>query len=81
MWDRVRPKQTRATESFAMSTHEYKPADSIDERLKAAKYLRTRAGETPPGVRRDELLRKARQAELAANVEDWLAPPDPEPPK
>jgi hypothetical protein len=52
-----------------------------DQLIQEAESLRRQAQEMPPGVRRDELLRKARQAETAAHVDDWLASPGLQPPK
>ena len=46
-----------------------------------AANLRQQAEGMPPGIRRDELLRKARQAENAANVSGWLRSPEIQPPK
>jgi hypothetical protein len=41
-----------------------------------AERLRKEARGTPPGVRRDQLLRRARQIENAANVQPGLKSPD-----
>jgi hypothetical protein len=49
--------------------------------MQEAVSLRRQAQDMPLGVRRDELLRKARQAETAAHVDDWLASPGLQPPK
>jgi hypothetical protein len=38
-----------------------------------AERLRKEARGTPPGVRRDQLLRRARQIETAFHVQEWLA--------
>jgi hypothetical protein len=35
--------------------------------------LRERAKTVPPGIKRDELLRKARQADTAAHIDEWLS--------
>jgi hypothetical protein len=40
-----------------------------------AKRLRTEAEKLPHGAERDALLRKARQAETALHVSDWLSSP------
>jgi hypothetical protein len=70
-------------ERIAMSTRRrFKQITSLKDRLnQEAESLRKQAQEMPAGVRRDELLRKARQAELAARVDDWLASPGLQPPK
>jgi hypothetical protein len=66
-----------------MSTRRrFKQVTSLKDRLiQEAESLRKQAQEMPPGIRRDELLRKARQAETAARVDDWLAAPGLQPPK
>jgi hypothetical protein len=70
-------------ERIAMTTRRrFKQITSLKERLiQEAESLRRLAQQMPPGVRRDELLRKARQAETAAKVDDWLASPGLQPPK
>lgn len=37
--------------------------------------LRKEARGTPPGVQRDQLLRRARQAETASHASEWLNSP------
>jgi hypothetical protein len=47
---------------------------SLEERLaKEATQLRKQAQGTPPGVERDLLVRKARRAETASHMTEWLA--------
>ncbi len=47
---------------------------SLEERLaKEARQLRKQAQGTPPGVERDLLVRKARRAETASHMTEWLA--------
>jgi hypothetical protein len=47
----------------------------FDERLqKAAHEARAAAEQMPLGEARDALLRKARQAETAAHLNEWLTP-------
>jgi hypothetical protein len=67
----------------AMSTRRrFKQVTSLKDRLiQEAENLRRQAQEAPPGIRRDELLMKAREAETAARVDDWLASPGLQPPK
>ena len=46
---------------------------SLDQRLETeAQRLRKEARGTPPGIERDQLIRKARQAETAAHMSEWL---------
>jgi hypothetical protein len=60
----------------------FKQVTSLKDRLiQEAENLRRQANEMPPGAPRDELLRKARQAETAARVDDWLASPGLQAPK
>jgi hypothetical protein len=59
-----------------------KQTTSLQDRLfEEAENLRRQAQQMPPGIRRDQLLRKARQAETAAHVDDWLASPGLRPPR
>jgi hypothetical protein len=46
-----------------------------------AKPLRNEARGTPPGVKRDDLIRRARQIETACHVKEWLSSPGLQPPK
>jgi hypothetical protein len=49
---------------------------SLDQRLlEQAERLRKEARGTPAGIKRDELLRLARQAETGAQMSEWLRPP------
>ncbi len=59
----------------------FKPK-SVEERLgEEAEQLREEANALPQGIKRDHVLRKARQAETGAHMSDWmdsrgLQPPD-----
>lgn len=46
-----------------------------------ARRLRKEAQGTPPGVERDRLIRKARQAETGSQISGWLRSPGLQPPK
>lgn len=49
---------------------------SFDERLKtAAKEARQAAQQLPHGPEREDLLKKARQAEAAVRINGWLTSP------
>jgi hypothetical protein len=49
----------------------------FDERLqRAAGEARAAAGKLPQGQERDELLKKARQADMAIHLSEWLCTPD-----
>ena len=55
---------------------------SLQERLvREAELARARATSMPLGKERDELLRKARQAETASHIDEWLASPGLRAPK
>jgi len=57
-------------------------ADTLEKRWAAeAKRLREKAKTLPPGIVRDELLRRARQAETGSRVSEWLSSPGLLPPK
>jgi hypothetical protein len=46
----------------------------LEERLEEqAKRLRQEARGTPPGIERDKLIRRARQAETAAQINQWVS--------
>jgi hypothetical protein len=46
-----------------------------------AERLRAEAKLLPPGAKRDEMIRKARQAETAAHMNEWLKSPGLRPPE
>ena len=55
---------------------------SLKERLlEEAQTLRDQARLLPFGTVRDAALKKARQAEAAAHMDDWLSSPSLQPPK
>ena len=55
---------------------------ALEDRLEEeAANLRRQADGMPPGIRREELLRKADQAETAAQVSAWLRSPGSQPPE
>jgi hypothetical protein len=50
-----------------------KQTQSLEDRLSAeAVRLRKEAKDMPPGIVRDTLLRKARQAETGSHMSEWL---------
>ena len=54
----------------------FKQIDTLEHRLAdEAKRLRKVAQGTPPGIERDRLLRRARQAEIGAHMSEWLRSP------
>jgi hypothetical protein len=57
------------------------PTSSLKERLTAwAKEAREQAEKLPPGNEREALLRKAREAHVAANIDGWANSPGLRPP-
>jgi hypothetical protein len=56
-----------------MQRRQFTQTVTLDERLEEiAERLRREARGTPPGVERDKLLRRARQAETAVHIQQWL---------
>ncbi|MCK1475009.1 hypothetical protein IVB27_09405 [Bradyrhizobium sp. 197] len=55
--------------------------DDQSNLVEVAINLRKQAEGMPLGIRREELLRKAQQAETAARMANWLASPGLQPPE
>lgn len=54
---------------------------SLKERLMAfAEEARAKAAELKPGIERDDMLRKARQADTALHLDEWTNSPGLKPP-
>jgi hypothetical protein len=69
-------------ESVIEIRHRFKQVISLKERLvQQAQNLRRQAEEMPDGIQRADLLKKARQAEMTAHVDDWLSSPRLRPPQ
>ena len=65
-----------------MQRRRFKQTQSLEERLsEEAKRLREEAKSLPPGAVREEMIRKARQAETASRMNEWLTSPGLQPPK
>lgn len=59
-----------------MERRRIKHTMSLGERLaEQARDLRERAKDMPPRVERDALIRRARQAETASRMNEWLSSP------
>jgi len=55
---------------------------SLGDRLASfAKSAREKAAQLAPGADRDELLKKARQADTASHLDEWVNSPGLQPPK
>ena len=65
----MRRKDTKHTERFQKGLQ----SDAL--------RLREQAHSMPPGEAREELLRKARQIEIAAHIDDWISSPGLRPPE
>lgn len=60
----------------------FKQTDLLEERLaQEAKRLRAEAEKLKPGPKRDDLLRRAEQAETGAHISEWLRSPGLQPPR
>jgi hypothetical protein len=65
-----------------MQRRRFKNILTFPDRLsKEADRLKQEAETKPRGPERDELLRKARQAETAAHIDEWLSSPGLKPPR
>jgi predicted trehalose synthase len=57
-----------------MQRRNFQQTINLEKRLiEEAGRLRKEARGTPPGIERERLLRRARQAETASQVSEWLA--------
>jgi hypothetical protein len=55
---------------------------TLQERLSAwADEVREQANKLRPGPEKDTLLRKARQADTASHIDEWMNSPGLQPPK
>jgi hypothetical protein len=53
-----------------------KQSSPLEDRLEQmAEHCRQKAAHLPPGPERDELIRKARQAETASHLTEWVLSP------
>ena len=60
----------------------FKHSQTFEERLaQEAAQFRIAAEQAQPGLARDLLLRRARQAETASHMNEWLRSPGLQPPK
>ena len=65
-----------------MQRRRFKQQLTLQDRLAAwAKSVRAQADKLQPGPQRDEMIRKARQADTAAHMDDWANSPGLQPPK
>jgi hypothetical protein len=60
----------------------FKQTTSLQQRLLTfANYARREAESVPSGHRKQQMLRKARMAEAAAGLEEWISSPALAPPE
>jgi hypothetical protein len=65
-----------------MERRRFTETQSLEERLaEEAKRLRAEAKLLRPGMARDALIRRARQAETGAHMSEWLRSPGLQPPE
>lgn len=65
-----------------MKRRRIKQTLSLQDRLAAfAREARERASNLPAGLMRDDMLRRARQADTAAHLDEWINSPGLQPPK
>jgi hypothetical protein len=64
------------------SRRRFKQASALKDRLASfAKEVREKASLLPHGRERDDMLKKARQAETASHLDDWVNSPGLRSPK
>jgi hypothetical protein len=64
-----------------MQRRYFKQTVSLELRLEEhAKRLRQEAGRTPSGIEREKLIRRARQAETASHINQWISSKGLQPP-
>jgi hypothetical protein len=65
-----------------MQRRRFKNTVTFPDRLKTfADELKAKAAELRPSPERDALLKRARQADIAAHLEEWANSPGLQPPK
>lgn len=65
-----------------MQRRTVKPTSLLETRLaQMAQECREKAQKLPPGIERDQMMRKARQAETASHLSEWVASPGLRPPE
>jgi hypothetical protein len=64
-----------------MKRFRFKPDRALGERLiKEARLAREKAEQLPAGPEQEALLKKAREANVAAHIDEWLNSPGLKPP-
>jgi hypothetical protein len=59
-----------------MQRRRFEQKEPLEKRLaEEAQRLRDQAKGTPPGIERERLVRRARQAETGSHMHEWLTSP------
>jgi len=67
--------------SSAMQRRSIRPTPALEVRIvQHAKSLSEQTQMLRPGPSRDDLIRKARQADIASHMQEWLSSPGLQPP-
>ena len=75
-------RSRRYLEGFMSHTHTNQPKLPLRERMALhALGLKEDAQALSPGPERDNMIRRARHAETASHVDDWLSSPGLRPPR
>ena len=65
-----------------MQRRRFKQTTSLKDRLASfAEELKAKASQLRPSPERDALLKRARQADTASHIEEWVSLPGLQPPK
>jgi hypothetical protein len=65
-----------------MQRRRFKQTTSLKDRLASfAEELKAKASELRPGPERDDLLKRARQADTASHIDEWANSAGLQPPK
>jgi hypothetical protein len=65
-----------------MGRRRFNQETPLQDRLaKFAQEMREKAEQLTPGLERDDMLRRARQADTAMHLDDWANSPGLQPPK
>ena len=65
-----------------MQRKRFKQTTQLNQRLREqAEHLRREAEGTSAGAERDQLVRQAREAEVALHMQEWLVSPGLQPPR
>jgi predicted LPLAT superfamily acyltransferase len=62
--------------------HLFKQTEPLQDRVAAfSREVKAKAARLPPGKEKDNLLRRARLADMASQLDDWANSPGLQPPK